>query len=318
MPSESDYYFDTEAAWKQGTDAKAAGLDLTGKAVVVTGAGRGLGSAVAQAAAAAGAAVVVNDLDVGPAESCAALIRAAGGTALVQISDLSVWSEAEGLIERCLREYGKIDGLVNNAGIHIPTRSWEMEEAKVRKQIDVNVLGTLATAGRALKAMIAQGSGSVVNTTSGAQFGIAWRPDYSASKGAVSSFTYTAALELEGTGVRVNAMSPNVESRMVGNTQEFFKLRGQERPKAPPLPSAAANVGIHLYLLADRSKHVNGQVLGIRPDGEFYIASHPAILEPGLKGSGLWTAAQIADAVETGKVAPLQPLGPARMRLVTT
>src|SRR6266852_4482945 len=100
-------------------------VDLSGKAVVVTGGGRGLGAAVAKAVAGAGAAVVVNDVDAEPANECAIAIRAAGGRAVVHVADIAVWSQAEGLIERCLDEYGKIDGLVNNAGVHLPKRSWE-------------------------------------------------------------------------------------------------------------------------------------------------------------------------------------------------
>src|SRR5262245_35089071 len=145
------------------------GVDLSGKAVVVTGGGRGLGAAVARAVAAAGATVVVNDVDAAPANECAIAIRAAGGRALGHLADIAVWAQAEGLIERCLDEYGKIDGLVNNAGVHLPQRSWEMDEVSVRKTLEINVLGTLACSGRALKAMREQGFGSIVNTTSGSQ-----------------------------------------------------------------------------------------------------------------------------------------------------
>jgi NAD(P)-dependent dehydrogenase (short-subunit alcohol dehydrogenase family) len=210
-------------------------VDLSGKAVVITGSGRGIGRAVAKAVAAAGAAVVVNDVDAGPANESLDAIRAAGGRAVAHVADITVWSQAEGLIERCLDEFGKIDGLVNNAGVHLMKRSWEMDEASVRKTLEVNVLGTLACSARALKAMREQGFGSIVNTTSGSQFGHEYRPDYSASKGAVSSFTFTAAIEMKGTGVRVNAMSPNAETRMLDDLDTFMKKRGDwQRPSLPP------------------------------------------------------------------------------------
>jgi len=288
-------------------------LDLSGKAVVVTGGGRGLGAAVAKAGAAAGAAVVVNDVDAEPANECVNAIRAAGGRAVVHVADIAVWSQAEGLIERCIDEYGKIDGLVNNAGVHLPKRSWEMDEASVRKTLDINVLGTLACSGRALKAMREQGFGSIVNTTSGSQMGHEYRPDYSASKGAVSSFTFTAAVEMQGTGVRVNAVSPNAETRMLDDMDEFMKTQGGwQRPSLPP---PETNVGMHLYLLSDLSRHVNGQIIGLRPGGELCITSHPAILVPTAKApGGVWTAKAIADAIDQGLVASLQPLGFVRLR----
>src|SRR5215469_6968328 len=110
----------------------AQDVDLSGKAVVITGAGRGIGAAVAKAVAGAGGAVVVNDVDAGPANECMDAIRAAGGRAIAHVADITVWSQAEGLIERCLSEFGKIDGLVNNAGVHLLQHCWEMDEASVR------------------------------------------------------------------------------------------------------------------------------------------------------------------------------------------
>ena len=288
-------------------------VDLSGKAVVVTGAGRGLGAAVAKAVAAAGAAVVINDVDAAPANDCATALRAAGGRAVVHVADIAVWSQAEGLIERCLDEYGKIDGLVNNAGVHLPKHSWEMDEASVRKTLDINVLGTLACSGRALKSMREQGFGSIVNTTSGSQMGHEYRPDYSASKGAVSSFTFTAAVEMRGTGVRVNAVSPNAETRLLDEMDKFMQTRGGwQRPSLPP---PETNVGMHLYLLSDLSRHVSGQIIGLRPEGDLYIASHPAILLPAAKArGGVWTAKAIGEAIDQGLVASLQPLGFKRLR----
>lgn len=288
-------------------------VDLSGKAVVITGGGRGIGAALAKAAASAGAAVVVNDVDAGPATECVDAIRAAGGQALAHVADITVWSQAEGLIERCLDEFGKIDGLVNNAGVHLLKHSWEMDEASVRKTLDVNVLGTLACSGRALKAMREQGFGSIVNTTSGAQSGLEYRPDYSASKGAVSSFTFTAAIEMKGTGVRVNAMSPNAETRMLDELDKFMKSRGDWQRR--PLPPPESNVAVHLYLLSDLSRHVSGQIIGLRPSGALYIGSHPAILEPTAKPpGGVWTAKTVAEAIDKGLVASLQPLGLTHLR----
>jgi NAD(P)-dependent dehydrogenase (short-subunit alcohol dehydrogenase family) len=289
-----------------------AGLDLSGKAVVVTGGGRGLGEAVCKAVAAAGASVIVNDVDAGPAQACVAAITAAGGRAVAHVADIAVWRQAEGVVERCLDEFGRIDGLVNNAGIARSARTWQVEEANVRATLEIHVMGTIACTSRALKAMLAQGSGSIVNTTSGAAMGADYRPDYAAAKGAISSFTYTAAIEVAGTGVRVNAMAPFVMSRMYDEFDELMKREhGGWNPA--PMPPPETNTGIHLYLLSDRSRQVNGQVIGIRHDGELYIASHPAALEPTVTRQN-WSAQAIAEAIEGGQLAPFQALGFARLR----
>jgi NAD(P)-dependent dehydrogenase (short-subunit alcohol dehydrogenase family) len=286
-------------------------LALTGKTVVVTGAGRGVGAAVAQAAAAAGACVVVNDIDAEPAEACAGTIRAAGGQAIAHVADVGDWPQAEGLIERCLEAYGQIDGLVNNAGIAVRMRSWELEEAEVRQVLNAHLISTLACTTRALKSMRARGSGSIVNTTSGAAMGSDYQSAYSAAKGAISSFTYTAAIEARGSGVRVNAMSPFAATRMTENSNAFLKWASAQNVHNPQRPEAFA--GVYVYLLSDRAREVNGQVIGIRPDGELYIAGHPCGLEP-MVTQGRWTAAATAQAMESGALAPLQPLGFNRMR----
>jgi NAD(P)-dependent dehydrogenase (short-subunit alcohol dehydrogenase family) len=288
-------------------------ISLEGKAVVVTGGGRGIGEAVARAAAAAGASVVVNDIDAEPAEACAAAIRAAGGRAVAHAANVGAWPEAEGLIERCLAEHGRIDGLVNNAGIAIRLRSWELEEAQVRRVLDVHLISTLACSSRALQAMRAQGAGAIVNTTSGASMGSDYQSAYSAAKGAISSFTYTAAIEARGSGVRVNAMSPFAATRMTENSNAFLKALGPSAMLNPQRAEAFA--GVYVYLLSDRSREVNGQIIGVRPDGELYLSGHPAALEPTVTRP-VWTAEAVAEAMETGALAPPQPLGFNRLRAV--
>jgi NAD(P)-dependent dehydrogenase (short-subunit alcohol dehydrogenase family) len=91
---------------------------LSGKAVVITGAGRGLGRAYAEAAAREGAGVVVNGIDVDPAHEIASAIDAQGGKAAAHVGSVADWSAAAGLIDRCVERFGRIDGLVNNAGTH--------------------------------------------------------------------------------------------------------------------------------------------------------------------------------------------------------
>src|SRR5262245_9402269 len=139
---------------------------LEGKAVVVTGAGRGIGAAYARAAAQAGASVVVNDIDAEPAEDVAAGIPHAGGRATVRVADVSDWGQAEALIGHCVDEFGAIDGLVNNAGLFDMSLPGEVPEPMLRDILDVNVIGVVACTVAAVTRMRPRGVGSIVNITS--------------------------------------------------------------------------------------------------------------------------------------------------------
>ncbi|ONH28014.1 SDR family NAD(P)-dependent oxidoreductase [Pseudofrankia asymbiotica] len=130
---------------------------LTGRAVVVTGAGRGIGEACARHAAELGAAVVVNDVDADVAVRVAAGIVAAGGRALAQPGDVSDWTAAEALVARCVAEFGAMDGLLNNAGIMRLARPEELDEATLRRVVEVNLLGAAFRGARAARTMVTQG-----------------------------------------------------------------------------------------------------------------------------------------------------------------
>ena len=157
---------------------------LEGKAVIVTGAGRGLGRAYAMAMAAEGARVLVNDIDVEEAEGVAREIREAGGEAAADGGSVARWDEARGVVEHCVEEYGGLDVLVNNAGLYRVAPIWEATEEELDAIIAVNVKGVFAMGRHAAEAMIPQRRGCILNVTSGAQAGLEGRSIYSASKGA--------------------------------------------------------------------------------------------------------------------------------------
>ena len=115
---------------------------LTGHAVVVTGSGKGLGHEYALAAALHGASVVVNDIDEPAAEQVADEISAAGGRVEVRNGDVASWTVAESLIDTCVDAFGKIDCLVNNAGVLHIVDPWLDTEADIRRAVDTNLLGT--------------------------------------------------------------------------------------------------------------------------------------------------------------------------------
>ena len=260
---------------------------MDGLAIVITGSGRGIGAATARLAASLGARIVVNDLDVAEAEKVATEIRAAGGQAVAQPADIARWDEARALIDRCVAEWGRIDGLFNNAGLFRMAKLAEENEAELRAMLEVNIVGTFACAFHALAHMKRQGKGAIVNVTSGAHMGTAAMGAYAASKGAVASATYVWAGEVAGTGIRVNALSPMAQTRMADVISDYFgnaKVVGA---------SAENNAATACYLLSDAASGVNGQV--VRIDGRnLSLVSHPGVALPTLEGE--WTIDAVAKA----------------------
>lgn len=245
---------------------------LDGKAVVITGAGRGLGRAYALHAAEAGAAVVVNDVDPEPAAEVAALITGAGGKAEVSTHSVTDADEATAMVAQCVRGFGTIDGLVNNAGLNYQVPPWDDDPARIRELVEVNVLGTMFAGMAALRVMRERGSGVLVNVASGALLGKRGGAAYSASKGAVASLTYSWAADLAEAGVRVNAISPLAWTRMV----EADKVE-RERLSRDLTPELAAP--LVTYLLSDLSAGVTGQLIRLRGDKLHLVRQH-AVKEP--------------------------------------
>jgi NAD(P)-dependent dehydrogenase (short-subunit alcohol dehydrogenase family) len=291
---------------------------LAGKAVVITGAGRGLGAAFARHAAAAGAQVVVNDLDGAAAQAVADAIVAAGGSASACPANVASWDEAKALIDHCVERFGRIDGLVNNAGIAELGRPEEETEAKIRKHFEVNVYGTYFTSVHAVRHMLDQGSGSIVNVTSGAQSGMPIIAAYGASKGAVASLTYCWATDLKDSGVRVNAIAPQATTGMLDAFARYYASKGQQGgsmanaglsyAETPP----ETNAPVVTYLLSDLSATVRGQVVRILGGKTLSLMTHPAAVHPVIDRDS-WTVAEVAQAFDDQLAAQQQPLGVATL-----
>jgi NAD(P)-dependent dehydrogenase (short-subunit alcohol dehydrogenase family) len=278
---------------------------LTGKTVLVTGAGRGIGAAYAVLAAREGAAVVVNDIDDGPVGAVVDSIRAAGHVATGHVGDISSWDGAAQAVQTAIDTYGVLDGLVNNAGVLRMHRPDEQDEESFRRTIEVNVLGTAFCGIHALRHMTARNRGSIVNVTSGAHAGLPGMAAYGASKGAVASLTYGWAVDLQNTGIRVNAISPLAETRMLRELDVFHDVaaRGNARPQQPSPEMNAATV---VYLLSDRSTGIHGQV--VRVDNQtLALVTHPLTLLPSTAGAE--SAAGVEHAFATTLRGLLQPLG---------
>ena len=184
-------------------------MQLEGKTAIVTGGGSGIGRAIALGFAREGASVAVTDLDGARAEAVAAEIAAAGGTAIGFATDVSVTKDIDAMVDRTVDEFGRLDILVNNAGragfgwvTNMTDETWDGVFA-------VNVRGTFACSRAALRQMIPQRSGRILNTASGA--GLRPFPRgavYGASKAAIISLTYSLAEEVAKYGITVNAIGP--------------------------------------------------------------------------------------------------------------
>ena len=288
---------------------------LKDRAVVVTGAGRGLGEAFATHLAQAGARVVANDVDAELAERTAANIRAHGGVAVASGHTVTDPAQAEALVRQCVEEYGSIDGLVNNAGLNYEALPWQEDVDRVRGLVEVNVLGVMYTGIAAVKAMVAQGrGGAMVNVSSGASLGQRKLGVYSASKGAVSSLTYSWALDLEEVGIRVNAICPLAHTRMVWKSERSLR-------NCPPDRTPSRIAPLVLFLLSDDAEGITGQV--VRCNGpQLHIMGQPYLKSPILERQ-TWDTETVRRAFDEVFSAHLEPYGlekrvPPRLRKWTT
>ncbi|MBN6033948.1 SDR family NAD(P)-dependent oxidoreductase [Amycolatopsis sp. 195334CR] len=274
---------------------------LENKAVVITGGGRGLGEAFAVHAAQAGAAVVVNDVDADLAERTAAGIRAHGGRAVASGHSVADPAQARAIIDRCVTEFGRIDGLVSNAGLNYEALPWEEDPAQVRELVEVNVLGVMYTGMAATEAMVAQGGGgSIVNISSGASLGQRKLGVYAASKGAVASLTYSWALDLEEVGIRVNAVCPLAHTRMVWKSERSLR-------NCPPDRTPSRIAPLVLFLLGENSAGITGQM--IRCNGpQLHIVGQPHLKAPILERP-VWDTESVERAFDEVFSAHLEPYG---------
>lgn len=236
---------------------------------------------------------MVNDIDAEVAEEVTEEIRSAGGRVATAAADVSDWAGAASIIDRCVDEFGAIHGLVNNAGLFAMADGWELTQSHVLDLVRANIVGVAACGTFAMRRMVDQGFGSIVNIVSGAHFGIPHMSVYGATKGAVASFTYGWALDLEGTGVRVNAVSPLGRTRMGAATAEFYRSHRLGVIDNAGSPDPEVNAPVVIYLLSDAAAAIHGQIVRIE-GAHLAVVAHPAVREPVLHGD--WTVAHVDKA----------------------
>ncbi len=246
---------------------------LEGKVAAVTGGGRGIGREVSRALAAQGAAVVVNDLGVSvagqqetvsPADDVAKEIKAAGGNAASNHMDISTPEGGEGLVNQAIKEFGKLDILVNVAGILRDRMIFNMTIEEWDAVINVHLRGHFCTMRPASAHMRERRFGRIINFSSNSALGSPGQPNYAAAKAGILGLTFSAANSLQKYGITVNAIMPGAATRMTDTIPEG-RLPGT-RPaseEAVGTPMDPANVPpIIVYLASDEAATVNGQCFG--------------------------------------------------------
>lgn len=264
------------------------GFRFDGRVAVVTGAGRGLGRAHALLLAERGAKVVVNDFggtkegeggDAGPAKDVVQEIAAAGGIALADTNDVGREEGCHALVDTAVREFGRVDIVVNNAGISRFATFPEADAENLERTLDVHVRGTWHTTRAAWPHMVQQGYGRVITTTSTGLFGLADNLAYATAKGALIGFTRSLSVSAAPHGILVNCIAPNAITR---------PSTSAARPNitTAPLDEArlqamrTALVSPMMAYLAHEDCEVNGEILvaGARRFARWFLGVTPGYL----------------------------------------
>jgi NAD(P)-dependent dehydrogenase (short-subunit alcohol dehydrogenase family) len=280
----------------------ASSKSLDGKVIIVTGAGRGIGRAIALLAAAEGAKVVVNDpgvaadgsgTDAAPAEQVVEEIRKAGGTAVANFDSVAEALAAANIVKTATDTYGKLDGVVNNAGILRDAIFHRMSVDAFEQVIKVHLMGSFYVSHAAARLFKEQDSGSFVHFTStSGLIGNFGQANYAAAKLGIVGLSKSIALDMSRFHVRSNCISPFAWSRLIGTipteTPEE-KARVARMQQMGPEKIAALAV----YLLGDAAKDVTGQIFAVRMN-EIFLMGQSRPIRSIHRGEG-WTPQSIAE-----------------------
>jgi NAD(P)-dependent dehydrogenase (short-subunit alcohol dehydrogenase family) len=267
---------------------------LDGKAIAITGSGRGIGRAVARLCAAEGASVVINDYGVtmdgsepqsDVADAVVAEITAAGGNAVANANSVTTMEGGASIVQSAVERFGRIDGVVCVAGILRERMLFNMSEAEWDPVIETHLKGTFTVFRAAAPIFRAQKSGSMIGFTSGAFAASVAQANYSAAKGGIVSLVRSAAAGMHKYGVTANCIAPVAKSRMSG--QVPFGLEMGEPEDVAPMVA---------FLLGDRARDVTGQVYTAN-GGRLAVWNQPTEVRE-MRTDGRWTPDGIAERFE--------------------
>ncbi len=288
---------------------------LQDKVVLVTGAGGGIGRELALALAAEGASVLVNDLgssvagegqDRSRAQAVVDEIRAAGGEASANGDSVADWAAAHRMVEQALDTFGRIDAVINNAGILRDRFFHNMSADEWRTVIDVHLNGTFYVSRAAAPHFKAQQSGAYIHMTStSGLIGNLGQANYSAAKLGIVALSKSIALDMAKFGVRSNCISPFAYSRMIGSIptdtpEQQARVERLQRMQTHQIAPLA------VYLASEAAREVSGQIFAVRANEIFLISQNRPVRS--LHSGEGWTAQSIAERAMPALRASFYPL----------
>lgn len=276
---------------------------LEGKVAIVTGAGGGIGREIALAMALAGASVVVNDIGASltgegptsatPGEQTVAIIHQRGGKAVANTDSVAEWASAQRIVAQAMEAFGRIDIVVNNAGILRDQIFHKMSPEEWLTVINVHLNGSFFVSRAAAEHFRKQGSGAYVHMTStSGLIGNFGQANYSAAKLGVAALSKSIALDMQRFGVRSNCIAPFAWSRMtssIPSTTEAEKARVARLQQMTP----DKNAPLAVFLASDAAKEVSGQIFAARHN-ELFLFSQPRPIRS-THSAGGWTPETIAE-----------------------
>ncbi|GAB3920397.1 SDR family oxidoreductase [Kribbella albertanoniae] len=285
-------------------------MDVVGKVAVVTGSGRGLGRAYAEALAVAGAAVVVNDVDGEAAQEVVDAIAKEGGRAVAVVAPVGDSEVADRLVATAVAEFGRLDVMVTNAGILRDRVLWKMSDDEFDDVIRVHLRGTFTCARAAAQQLRQQGEGGrlILVASPAGQRGNFGQTNYAAAKAGIAAMARTWAMELAKAEITVNAVVPVAATEMTRTIPSFAPAIEEAERTGAPLPrwlrrdeglgTVEDVASLIVFLASDASAGVTGQAIGIGGD-RLALWSHPAEKAVAYSQDG-WTAEGIAESWSSG------------------
>src|SRR5437868_1063345 len=238
---------------------------LEGKVAIVTGAGQGIGRAIAETLAAEGADVAVIDLDVGRAQDTVTAVVGKGRRSIAIKANVAEWTDVRAMVDQVLADWGRVDILVNNAGITRDGLLLRMKEEDWNLVLDVNLKGTFHGTKAVLPVLMKQRGGAIVNIASVVGvMGNAGQANYAASKAAVIGLTKAVAREYASRSVTVNAVAPGfIDTAMTQGLSTEVKDALQKQIPLGRLGTPADIAAAVHFLVSDEAAYITGHVLHV-------------------------------------------------------